>query len=123
MKIVQYSALQLWTLIAALSLLTLLSRSFFVLLPRRWQPRGRVEQALRYAPLAALLAICVPEIVQGLPAAQQAGTWASAALADPRLVSALVLVAVIRLTRNTLWGLLAGTASYLLLLRLGGLAA
>jgi branched-subunit amino acid transport protein len=118
-----YTPLQLWTLIALLSLLTLLSRSFFVLLPRRWQPRGRVEQALRYAPLAALLAICVPEIVQGLPAAHQAGAWASAAVADPRLVSALVLVAVIRLTRHTLWGLLAGTASYLLLLRLGSLAA
>ena len=43
----QYSPLELWLLIALLALLTLVSRSFFVLLPRRWQPRGRVER--RYA--------------------------------------------------------------------------
>ena len=67
----RYSPLELWTLIALLALLTLVSRSFFVLLPRRWQPRGRVEQALRYAPLAALLAITVPEVVNQLPIALQ----------------------------------------------------
>jgi branched-subunit amino acid transport protein len=119
----QYSNLELWVLIALLSLLTLLLRSFFVLLPRRWQPRGRVEQALRYAPLAALLAITVPEVVRGLPAALQQAAPAWAIATDARLMSALVLVSVIRLTRNTLWGLLAGTGSYLLLLRLGSLAA
>lgn len=114
----QYSPLQLWTLIALLSLLTLLSRSFFVLLPRRWQPRGRVEQALRYAPLAALLAITVPEVVLQLPAALQQPAPAWALATDARLLSALVLAAVIRLKRNTLWGLLAGTATYLALLQL-----
>jgi branched-subunit amino acid transport protein len=117
---VHYSPLELWVLIALLSLLTLLSRSFFVLLPRRWQPRGRVEQALRYAPLAALLAITMPEIVRGLPAALQHAAPAWAIATDARLVSALVLAAVIRLTRNTLWGLVAGTAVYLALLRLTG---
>ena len=116
-----YSPLEIWVLIALLSLVTLGARSFFVLLPRRWQPRGRVEQALRYAPLAALLAITVPEVVQQLPAAPQHGApaWADVAT-DPRLASALVLAVVIRLTRHTLWGLLAGTATYMLLLRLGG---
>jgi branched-subunit amino acid transport protein len=118
LKAVQYSSLQLWTLIALLSLVTLVARSFFVLLPRRWQPRGRVEQALRYAPLAALLAITVPEVVQQVPAAlqQAAPLWAIAT--DPRLVSALVLVAVIQLTRHTLWGLAAGTATFLVLTQL-----
>ena len=66
-----YSNLELWVLIALLALLTLGSRSFFVLLPRRWQPRGRVQQALRYAPLAALLAITVPEVAKQLPHAMQ----------------------------------------------------
>jgi len=117
---VQYSSLQLWTLIALLSLVTLGARSFFVLLPRRWQPRGRVEQALRYAPLAALLAITVPEVVKQLPTAGQQMTPIWAIATDARLMSALVLAAVIRLTRRTLWGLAAGTATYLLLLRLGG---
>jgi branched-subunit amino acid transport protein len=115
---VQYSPLELWLLIALLSLLTLVSRSFFVLLPRRWQPRGRVEQALRYAPLAALLAITVPEVVRQLPAALLQPAPALAIATDARLLSALVLAAVIRLTRHTLWGLLAGTATYLALLQL-----
>ena len=113
-----YSPLEIWSLIALLALVTLVARGFFLVLPRRWQPRGRVEQALRYAPLAALLAITVPEIVQQLPATVQhpASGWALAA--DPRLMSALLLAAVIRLTRNTLWGLVAGTTAYLGLLQL-----
>ena len=111
----RYSPWELWLLIVLLALLTLVSRSFFVLLPRGWQPRGRVEQALRYAPLAALLAITVPEVVQQLPSAlqQPAPGWAIAT--DARLLSALVLAAVIRLTRHTLWGLLAGILVFLLL--------
>jgi branched-subunit amino acid transport protein len=112
---VRYSPLELWTLIALLALLTLVSRSLFVLLPRRWQPRGRVEQALRYAPLAALLAITVPEVVHQLPTALQQATPAWAIATDARLMSALVLAVVIRLTRHTLWGLAAGTLTFLVL--------
>ena len=88
-----------------------------MLLPRRWQPRDRVEgAALRAAGGAA--GHHRARVVQQLPAAlrQPAPAWAIAT--DARLVSALVLVAVIRLTRHTLWGLLAGTATYLVLLQL-----
>ncbi|MEO7852406.1 MAG: AzlD domain-containing protein [Rubrivivax sp.] len=110
-----YSTAELWLLIVLLALVTLFARSFFLLLPRRWQPRGRVEQALRYAPLAALLAITVPEIVPRWPA----GAMTVDAMAtDPRLLSALVVAGVIGLTRQTLWGLLAGSAVYLGLLQL-----
>jgi len=116
---VQYSSLELWLLIALLALLTLMLRSFFVLLPRRWQPRGRVALALRYAPLAALLAITVPEVARQLPAAWQQADPAWAVATDARLLSALVLVVVIRLTRHTLWGLLAGIVTFLLMGQLG----
>lgn len=115
-----YSTFEIWSLVALLALVTLLARAFFLVLPRRWQPRGRVEQALRYAPLAALLAITVPEIVLQVPAALQDAEPAWMLATDPRLVSALVLIAVIRLTRHTLWGLLAGSATYLVLLRMFG---
>jgi branched-subunit amino acid transport protein len=115
-----YSTFEIWSLVALLALVTLSARAFFLVLPRRWQPRGRVEQALRYAPLAALLAITVPEIVLQVPAALQHVEPAWMLATDPRLVSALVLVAVIRLTRHTLWGLVAGSATYLVLLRLPG---
>jgi len=114
----QYSQGELWVLIALLALLTLVSRSFFVLLPRRWQPRGRVEQALRYAPLAALLAITMPEVVKQVPTALQQAVPAWAIATDARLVSALVLAVVIRLTRHTLWGLAAGTVTFLVLTQL-----
>ncbi len=114
-----YSTPELWLLIVLLSLVTLLSRSFFLLLPRRWQPRGRVEQALRYAPLAALLAITVPEIMPRLPAgAMTMQAWTIAVTTEPRLISALVLALVIGMTRQTLWGLVAGSAVYLGLLQL-----
>ncbi len=108
-----YSATELSLLIVLLALVTLLARSFFLLLPRRWQPRGRVEQALRYAPLAALLAITVPEIVPRLRADTLTSASALALATDPRLLSALVLMLVIGLTRQTLWGLVVGSAVYL----------
>lgn len=114
-----YSDRELWLLIALLALLTLLLRSFFVLLPRRWHPRGQVALALRYAPLAALLAITVPEVAQQLPGAWQQAEPAWALATDARLASAAVLVAVTRLTRHTLWGLLAGIATFLLMGPLG----
>lgn len=109
-----YSPLELWVLIGLLALVTLGARSFFVLLPRRWQPRGRVEQALRHAPLAALLAIIAPEVTRQLPAAWQQAQPLWAVASDARLLSALVLVAVVRASRSTLWGLLAGIATFLL---------
>lgn len=110
-----YSPLELWVLIGLLALVTLGARSFFVLLPRRWQPRGRVEQALRHAPLAALLAIIAPEVTRQLPDLLLQGRPPWAVFGDARLLSALVLVAVVRATRSTLWGLLAGMATFLLL--------
>jgi branched-subunit amino acid transport protein len=113
-----YSTAELWLLIVLLALVTLFARSFFLLLPRRWQPRGRVEQALRYAPLAALLAITVPEIVPRWPGETSADqAWLVSASTDPRLLSALVVAGVIGLTRQTLWGLVAGSAVYLGLLQ------
>lgn len=112
-----YGAAELALLIALLAGVTLVARNFFLVLPKRWQPRGTVAEALRYAPLAALLAITVPEIVRDLPVGAAAGTasWAGV-VTDPRFVSALVLAAVIRLGRQSLWGLVAGAVAYLALL-------
>jgi branched-subunit amino acid transport protein len=117
---VTLSTSELWSLIAGLAVVTLVARNFFLVLPPRWQPRGTVEQALRVAPLAALLAITVPEIVRDLPARLAASAdWTSAAVAlvtDPRLVSAGVLAVVAGTTRRALWGLAAGATTYLALL-------
>jgi branched-subunit amino acid transport protein len=102
---------QIWTLIALLTLVTLVARNLFLLLPSAWQPRGQVAEALRYAPLAALLAITVPEIVRdvrGLP-------LAPAVLADPRLAAAMVLTVVLLLSRRSLLALVLGSTVFVLL--------
>jgi branched-subunit amino acid transport protein len=112
-----YTAGELLLLIGLLAGVTLASRNFFLVLPRRWQPRGAVAEALRYAPLAALLAITAPEIVRDLPVTAAGVSWAAVAT-DPRLASALVLAVVTRLTRRALWGLASGAAVYLGLLAL-----
>jgi len=105
------SPAQIWTLIALLTLVTLVARNLFLLLPPAWQPRGQVAQALRYAPLAALLAITAPEIVRdvrGLP-------LAPALLADPRLAAAMVLTAVLLMSRRSLLALVLGSTTFILL--------
>jgi branched-subunit amino acid transport protein len=113
-----YSDAELWLLLALLVGVTLVARSFFLVLPRRWQPRGAAERALRAAPLAALVAITLPEILAGTllsGAAPQAG-W----LLDARLLSAAVLAATWATTRHAVGALMAGSAAYLALLALGG---
>jgi branched-subunit amino acid transport protein len=111
-----YSSLELWVLLVALVGVTLLARCFFLVLPQRWQPRGALERALRAAPLAALVAITLPEILRGSLLAENTAPllW----LTDPRLVSAAVLAAVWALARHAVMALLAGSAAYLLLLAL-----
>jgi len=104
---------QMWALIALLTLVTLLARNLFLLLPPAWQPRGQVAQALRYAPLAALLAITVPEIVRDV----RSLPLAPALLADPRLAAAIVLTAVLMLSRRSLLALVLGSITFLLLAR------
>jgi branched-subunit amino acid transport protein len=111
-----YSTLELWLLLVALVGVTLLARGFFLVLPPRWQPRGAMERALRAAPLAALVAITVPEILRSSLLA--GGTSLPQLLTDPRLVSALLLALVWRATRQGVLALLVASAAYLVLLAL-----
>lgn len=111
-----YGDLELWVLLVALVGVTLVARCFFLVLPARWQPRGALERALRAAPLAALVAITLPEILRSSLLADGVGLGAIAT--DPRLLSALVLTATWWATRQGVVALLAGSASYLGLLAL-----
>ena len=107
-----YGVAELVLLVVGLAGVTLVARNFFLVLPKRWQPRGTVAEALRHAPLAALLAITVPEIVRDVPPLIDAAGWL-ALVTDARVTSAAVLAVVTRLTRHALWGLVAGTLVYL----------
>jgi branched-subunit amino acid transport protein len=109
-----YGDLELWVLLVALVGVTLVARCFFLVLPPRWQPRGALERALRAAPLAALIAITLPEILRGSLLADGVAPAAT----DARLLSALVLAVAWWGTRRSVWALFAGCASYLGLLAL-----
>ena len=97
-----------WTLavIVGLALVTVFTRSFFLISSKPWQLPHWAQRGLQYAPIAALSAVVVPEIVtvQG----EGMGTWQ-----DARLFSAVVGAAVYFWRRDVLFTIIAGMAVYL----------
>jgi len=97
--------------VVGLALLTLVTRTFF-LLPERDLPLPNwLQQGLRYAPLAALMAVVAPEVV--LTQGHLIDTWQ-----DARLPAAAAASAYYFWRRGILGTIVSGTA-VLLLLRLG----
>ena len=98
----------LWTLavIVGLALVTVLTRSFFFISSKNWQLPHWVQRGLQYAPIAALSAVVVPEIVtvQGTLIT----TWQ-----DARLFAAAMGAGVYFWRRDVLLTILAGMAVYL----------
>jgi branched-subunit amino acid transport protein len=97
--------------IIGLALLTLLTRAFFLLPARELPLPSWLQQGLRYAPLAALMAVVAPEIV--LTQGELISTWK-----DPRLPAVLVASAYYFWRRGILGTIVSGTA-VLLALKLG----
>jgi branched-subunit amino acid transport protein len=94
-----------------LALITLLTRSFF-LWPQRDLPLpGWLQQGLRYAPLAALVAVVAPEVV--MTQGRLIDTWM-----DARLPAVLAATAYFYWRRGILGTIVVGTA-VLLTFRLG----
>lgn len=98
----------LWTLavIAGLAAVTVLSRCFFFILDRPWSLPRWSERALNFAPVAALAAVVLPEIV--MANGELVATWR-----DARLFAAGAGAAVFFWRRSVLLTLLAGMAVYL----------
>jgi branched-subunit amino acid transport protein len=101
-------AAYVWAAIVGLVVVVFVTRNVFVVLPARWQPRGRLERALRQAPLAALVALTVPSAGAVLfePGWDLAGLWR-----DARLPAAAVTVMVSWAARSPFPGLAAGVAT------------
>lgn len=97
--------------IAGLALITVLSRGFFVLPEREIPLPGWLQQGLRYAPLAALVAVVAPEIVLTQGRLTQT-------LLDPRILATIVAVGWY-FWRRTILGTIVTGMSVLLVLRLG----
>ena len=97
--------------IAGLTALTVLTRSFFLLTEREVPIPDWLREGLRYAPLAALAAVVVPEVV--LSQGQLISTWQ-----DARLYAAATGAAYYFWRRDILGTILTGMA-VLLPLKLG----
>jgi branched-subunit amino acid transport protein len=97
-----------WTLavIVGLAVITVLARSFFFISSHAWQLPHWAQRGLQYAPIAALSAVVIPEIitVQG----ELVSTWQ-----DARLYAALVGVLAYFWRRDVLITIVAGMAVYL----------
>lgn len=97
--------------IAGLTVLTVLTRGFFFLTEREIPIPEWLRQGLRYAPLAALVAVVLPEIV--LTQGRLIGTWQ-----DARLFATAAAAAYFFWRRDILGTILTGMA-VLLPLKLG----
>jgi branched-subunit amino acid transport protein len=98
----------LWTVvtIVSMALLTIATRCFFFLSSKPWPMPAWLQRGLHYAPIAALAAVIVPEMVttQG----QLISTWQ-----DARLFAVLVGLACYYWQRSMFGTILAGMAVYL----------
>lgn len=92
--------------ILGLGLVTVLARSFFLLPDRELPMPPIVRRALRYAPLAALVAIVVPEVL--LTRGVLIDTWA-----DARLLAALAGAGWFAWRRGILGTIATGMLVYL----------
>lgn len=60
-----FESTDVWTLltIVGLACVTVVARSFFFIFDRHWELPAWAQRGLQYAPIAALAAVIVPEIV------------------------------------------------------------
>jgi branched-subunit amino acid transport protein len=98
----------LWTLavILGLAVVTVITRSFFFISRKEFQLPHWALRGLQYAPIAALSAVIIPEIV--MTQGQLIGS-----LQDARIYGALAGAAMFYWRRNTLACIVAGMAVYL----------
>jgi branched-subunit amino acid transport protein len=97
-----------WTLCVTvgLAVVTVVSRSFFFISSKPWQLPHWAQRGLQYAPIAALSAVVVPEIV--MSQGELITTWQ-----DARLFAASAGIAIYYAKRNVLLTILGGMAVYL----------
>jgi branched-subunit amino acid transport protein len=97
-----------WTVLTILGLavVTVITRSFFFISSKPWTLPAWAQRGLHYAPIAALSAVIVPEIV--MTQEQFIGTWQ-----DARVFAALAGAAWYFWRRGVLGTIIAGMAVYL----------
>jgi len=98
----------LWTLavIVGLAAVTVLTRSFFFMSSKPWHLPGWAQRGLQYAPIAALSAVVIPEIV--MVQGHLISSWQ-----DARLFAAVAGAATYFWRKDVLLTILLGMAVYL----------
>jgi branched-subunit amino acid transport protein len=97
--------------VLGLALITIVTRGFFLYPERELPMPAWLQQGLRYAPLAALVAVVAPEIV--MTQGRLINTWM-----DARLPAVAAATAYFYWRRDILGTIIAGT-TVLLVLKLG----
>lgn len=97
-----------WSLavIVGLAMVTVLARGFFMISNQAWQLPHWAQRGLQYAPIAALSAVVVPEIVMSQGALIT--TWQ-----DARLFASAAGVLIYFAKRDVLLTIVGGMAVYL----------
>ncbi|MDB5898545.1 MAG: branched-chain amino acid transporter [Ramlibacter sp.] len=97
-----------WTLLVIFGMagVTVLTRCFFFILDRAWAMPAWADRALRYAPVAALAGVVLPEVV--MTNGQFAASWH-----DARVWAAVVGAIAYFWRRSVLATLIIGMAVYL----------
>jgi branched-subunit amino acid transport protein len=106
--------MSIWIVMVSLGVLTFLTRLSFIGLLQRWQPSDLVRRALRYVPVAALMAIIVPELLMPDGALNLNPL-------NPRLLAGLLAVFIAVRTRSVTWTIALGMLAFWLLRWLLGL--
>lgn len=102
------SGTDLWTLvtIVGMTAMTVLTRCLFFISKKPWTLPGWAQRGLHYAPIAALAAVIVPEIV--MTQGHLIATWL-----DARVFSAVAALAWFYWRRGVLGTLVCGLVVYL----------
>ena len=98
--------LWMFGVIVGLTVVTVVARSFFFLSNQDWQLPHWAQRGLQYAPIAALSAVVIPEIVMSQGALIT--TWQ-----DARLFAALAGMLIYFARRDVLLTIIGGMAVYL----------
>lgn len=100
--------LWLWSAIIGLCAVTVVTRSFFLLTPSRFEFPSGVKRALRYAPTVAIVAVIAPDILMHQGRVDL--TWH-----NPELLAGIVAVAVFAWRHSFILALLASMGVFTVL--------
>jgi branched-subunit amino acid transport protein len=104
--------LQIWLVIAGMALITLLTRSSFLLLSDRLSLPERVQHGLRYAPVCALVALITPELflVDGA---------LDLSITNAKLIGGVAAVLIVLATRSMIVTIVVGMLAFTAIRLLG----